>query len=312
MPAFLRKLMSRLPSGLLSSRAPQATLGAFGKHPGWNDHIDPDIGLDARLVEFKQVIYLDGIRDRAIPSWHKADPEQLIPFQHIFAWRANGDVVVGRMWYSRDGRGRDDFPMVVAAHTSGLPLSWALANALPLIDRAEGSLRRSDDRQVAISTVEQANQDLAAIVQHASVADGQEVDAGALATLIDAPDVGETGLLRVLHVLKDSDFGQTVATHAEQVRVPRVASTAAQGIRLWAAAIEAVLGIAPSMLFFAPIDQTWLDILVGLPDPGQFLALRSSLKLIPLTTEIAYTIDSDFSAQKRALLIQARALAGVK
>src|SRR5205823_5084920 len=114
----------------------------------------------------------------------------------------------------------------------------------------------------------------------------------------------------VLHVLKDSDFGRTVPTHAEQVRVPRIATTAVEGIRLWSAAIEALLGIAPSILFLAPAEQTWLDILVGLPDPGQFLALRSSLKLIPLTTEIAYTIDQDFSSQKRAMFVQARAIAG--
>src|SRR6185437_10155119 len=91
-------------------------------------------------------------------------------------------------------------------------------------------------------------------------------------------------------------------------RVPSCGVTPSEAITSWAGALEATLGRAPSMMFLAPADQSWLDILVGIPDPGQFLALRSSLNLLPLTTEIAYTLDDAFSSQKRALFHQAQAL----
>jgi hypothetical protein len=297
---------------LLGPRAPQVYLGAFGKHPAWNDHIDPDIGLEGRLYDFKQLLYLNGIRDRAIPSWLKSDAEQLVPYGHVFAWQTNDDVLVGRLWYSRDGRSRDDFPMVVCAQCVGLPLSWALSNALPILERVEGSLQRTTDRQVAISFVEQGREDLRALARHATPEDGKSIDGRALTLLAESSEVGETGLLRVLHVLRESDFGQNSPTHAEHVRVPRCASTPAEGITLWSAALEASLGHAPSIFFLAPINQTWLDMLVGIPDPSQFLVIRGSLKLIPLTTDIAYTLDDDFSAKNRAMLIQARSLAAVR
>jgi len=307
-PAFLRKFMRYLPGSLGAPKAPRAILGAFGKHPAWNDHIDPDLGLDERLIQFKQLLYLDGIRDRAIPSWHKSDPTQLVQFGHVFAWEMGDEVIVGRLWHSSDGRGRDDFPMVVCAHCQGLPTSWALNSALPVIDRVQASLQRTSDRDAAIAVVEQGRQDLAALAAHASLDGSQNSSAQALAKIASCQQVTETGLLRILHVLRDSDFGADEPTHAEQVRVPSCGATPVEAITLWAGALEATLGRAPSMMFLAPTDQSWLDILVGIPDPGQFLALRSSLNLLPLTTEIAYTLDDAFSSQKRALFHQAQVL----
>jgi hypothetical protein len=307
---FLRNILSRLPSALRGPRAPTAILGAFGKHPGWNDHIDPDIGLEGRLVEFKQLLYLDGIRDRAIQRWHAADPSQLIAFGHVFAWETNDDVIVGRLWHSRDGRGRDDFPMVLCAQcVGGIPLAWALANALPVLERVEASLRRTTDRQAAIEAVEHGRADLSALAARATVEPVPAASGQALARLADAPDVGETGLIRIMHVLRDSDFGQEQPTHAEQVRVPRCAASPVEGIQLWSQAIEGGLGHAPSVVYLAPTAQPWIDLLIGQPDPAQFLAVRSSLKLLPLTTDIAYTIDDDFTSRKRALFAQARAAA---
>ena len=308
MPAFLRKFMRYLPGSLGAPKGPRAVLGAFGKHPAWNDHIDPDLGLDDRLIRFKQLLYLDGIRDRAIPSWHKSDATQLVQFGHVFAWEMGNEVIVGRLWHSSDGRGRDDFPMVVCAHCQGLPTSWALNSALPVIDRVQASLQRTSDRDAAIAVVEQGRQDLAALATHASPDGSQNPSAQALAKIANCQQVTETGLLRILHVLRDSDFGADEPTHAEQVRVPSCGATPVEAITLWAGALEATLGRAPSMMFLAPTDQSWLDILVGIPDPGQFLALRSSLNLLPLTTEIAYTLDDAFSSQKRALFHQAQAL----
>ena len=42
MPEFFKRLVGALPIRAAFSRGPQAVVGAFGKHPAWNDHIDPD------------------------------------------------------------------------------------------------------------------------------------------------------------------------------------------------------------------------------------------------------------------------------
>ena len=45
----------------LDSSAPGVYLGAFGKHPGWDDHVD-DMGLETPLLLWaKRLLYTDGI-----------------------------------------------------------------------------------------------------------------------------------------------------------------------------------------------------------------------------------------------------------
>ena len=40
---------------------PQVCLGAFGKHPGWDDHMD-DLGLETEsLLQAKHLLYVQGI-----------------------------------------------------------------------------------------------------------------------------------------------------------------------------------------------------------------------------------------------------------
>ena len=52
MASFLKGIMNKLGGGK-SSRAPFINLGAFGKHPGWDDHID-DLGLESsQLINAK-------------------------------------------------------------------------------------------------------------------------------------------------------------------------------------------------------------------------------------------------------------------
>ena len=57
--------------------APRVYIAAFGKHPGWNDHMD-DIGLVTEsLVEAKRSLYVQGvasqIESRACEALHIAD-----------------------------------------------------------------------------------------------------------------------------------------------------------------------------------------------------------------------------------------------
>jgi hypothetical protein len=62
-------------------------VAAFGKHPGWDDHIE-EIGLDsALLVNAKRVLYTECIGGNIYSGvWEKLEPEKQLPFGHTFFW----------------------------------------------------------------------------------------------------------------------------------------------------------------------------------------------------------------------------------
>ena len=97
------------------------------------------------------------------------------------------------------------------------------------------------------------------------------------------------------------------ASRAEHVRVPRCRPSAPQALLDWARLLDARLGPSHQTLFLAPLAENWIDVLVGKPDPSHFYTLRASLKLVPLTTDIAYTVDDRLTAETRAFVLAAGA-----
>jgi hypothetical protein len=304
--AFLRQLVRRIAGG------PHVTVGAFGKCPLWADHIYPDIGLDGGLLsDLKQTLYLDGIRDRAIGSWGKADPSQLIPFGHELLWLADRHVVAGRLWYSKDGRDRDDFPMVIAADCSGgVDAAWVLEHVMPVLEDLEGRIKLATHRDtvsmLATETAEVLQQRAAETGARASAGNGP-VPSEALLQLSRCDELagaanGE-GLARVMHVLRDVPARGMASAPSEAVRVPWCgAGSARQAMLLWSRALEARFGQQPAALLIAPFDGKWIDVLVGRPDPAQFIALRASPQLLPMTTDIGYAIDAELQGQVREMI----------
>src|SRR5262245_1549698 len=115
MKDFLQKL--KVPGGGSPAESAQArlTLAAFGKHPGWDDHI-PGIGLDTQsLSEVKELLYVRGIGGQIdAGAWEKMEPEKHVPgFDHTFLWLKRGHVILGEFWSSTDGKGRAKYPMVL-------------------------------------------------------------------------------------------------------------------------------------------------------------------------------------------------------
>ena len=104
--------------GPLGPKTPEIFLGAFGKHPGWDDHLDA-LGLDTEaLILAKQHFYVQGIGG-VIDSgvWDNAVQGGVIPeFKHLFAWSSGADLLVGRLWASADGKGRARYPMIACVH----------------------------------------------------------------------------------------------------------------------------------------------------------------------------------------------------
>ena len=139
MVSILKKIIRRFdgkPPALTSERV---FVAAFGKHPGWDDHID-DIGLETDiLVAVKRILYARGIGNNiSSGSWDKLKGNQLIKeFKHTFVWCIGGNIVVGRMWSSPDGKGRTSYPMVVCVQCCHFPIEWSIRNILPRLQRIE-------------------------------------------------------------------------------------------------------------------------------------------------------------------------------
>src|SRR5436190_11797184 len=111
----------------------QIFVGACGKHPGWDDHID-DLGLETEsMVAAKQLLYVEGIGGQ-IGAWEKLDWTAQVAFNHAFIWRRETQLLVGRMWASSDGKKRTRYPMVVCAHCTGANLSLVLDTLLAWLE----------------------------------------------------------------------------------------------------------------------------------------------------------------------------------
>jgi hypothetical protein len=301
--AFLSQLVRKLSGG------PQVSVGAFGKCPLWSDHIYPDINLNGgALSELKQTLYLEGIRDRAIGSWGKADPSQLVAFGHELLWLTERRIVAGRLWHSRDGRERDDFPMVVAADCNGVGIAWVLEHVMPVLQDLEDRIKRATHRDTVPMLVTEATDQLKQLATGAGGlvnAPGEWTPADALLHLSRCAELGGEqgeGLARVMHVVRDVPARGMAAASAETIRVPWCAQTAHEAILLWERALEARFGQPPTALFMAPFEGRWLDVSLGRPDPSHFIALRASPQLIPLTTDIGYALDDDLHAQVRRMI----------
>src|SRR5436853_229308 len=103
----------------VTPEAAQLFLAAFGKHPGWDDHID-DIGLETQpLVDLKNALYINGIPQQ-FSEWDKLDEQARLPeFKHLFVWRRPTGWFFGKIWSSSDGKGRSRYPMIICSQFNG-------------------------------------------------------------------------------------------------------------------------------------------------------------------------------------------------
>src|SRR5277367_5324152 len=115
MSNIFQKLGKTRPPPAATGAAPRLTLAAFGKHPGWDDHM-PGIGVETDdLAYVKHTLYVGGI-GRQIDSgaWEKLEPEKRLEgFDHVFLWRRGNHFLLGQIWSSTDRKGRAKYPMIL-------------------------------------------------------------------------------------------------------------------------------------------------------------------------------------------------------
>jgi hypothetical protein len=292
-------------------------LAAFGKHPGWDDHVE-DLGLETEgLIFAKTLLYVQGIGGQIDSgAWEKLEPSQQIPsFKHLFVWQRGTQFLAGRMWSSSDGKGRTRYPMIVCAHCTGVTLTWAFEQVLPCLQQIEEAclLTRSaaDVRQILSryrSELQHAINSLATDVS------GPILSAAAMARFVSHPSLGpgQEGWFRVLYQMQSQTTafapgrfnlkGDLNSLRPQQIRVPPCGDSVAQSIALWNRFFLSQVDPAVPVLLTLPLEEPWLDATLGEPASHEFFCLRASPKAVPLASEVPYSLDDAFRAKARAYL----------
>lgn len=312
------------------TRGDRVHVAAFGKHPGWDDHIE-EIGLDcAPLVQAKRVLYSEGMSGNIdAGAWERLSEEQRLPaFKHTFYWRVPEGLIVGRVWSSRDGKGRTKYPMIVCAFVEGAPASWSIAQIPARLAAVEAKCTGTNSAELVRLAIGEARRSLEN--EHAVLMSGggptvTTDDAELIRRLVDHPDLSPggqagVGLTRVLYEI-DRELGafrpasgasrltrsNMESGGAQHLRVPRCLGEGGEACRAWLALLGQELSDGAPVLVIEPAGEGFLDIVVGVPKPAQLFCVRASPKGLALTSDVPYSIDASFAAQAASRIADWRA-----
>lgn len=300
-------------------KAIKVHVAAFGKHPGWDDHIE-EIGLDCdALVQVKRSLYTEGIAGNIDSgAWEKLSDEHRLPgFRHVFYWRRPDGFVVGRMWSSRDGRGRTKYPMVVVAMVEGVPQTWVIEHALPRLEAIESKVSQTGSAELvrlAIGEARRGLEDEAALLVAGSPSSNIPAPAALVKALVTSPalslpsDDGKgLGLTRIMYEMerelgsfRSSGGGSRGLSRSgpdaapQHLRVPRCLNTKGEAASAWIELLSQDVADSVPMLVIEPLDEEFEDIVVGMVKPQMLFCVRASAKGLALTSDVPYTIEPAF------------------
>ncbi len=294
---------------------PGIHFATFGKHPGWDDHMD-ELGLDTEgLVQLRRVLYTEGVNPNVDSgAWTNLDPRHRLEyFDHFFVWRVSGEIIIGRLWSSSDGRGRHLYPMIVAAHCHGLTLEWCLHAVTPVVDEAKTlftATRSADDVRRGFDGLRSRLLDLGA--RAPAQWEPADLFERAVARLAASPSFAtdRTGFDRIMYQAERdlAPFRTGAETRPQTMRVPACEHTASDAAASWLGFLAGYIGPStPCMVLVAP-ELAWVDLLVGPIGASQMFVMRASQERIPLVSQIPYSLDEAFTA--RAADLVARSIRG--
>jgi hypothetical protein len=311
--SLLRSLFSSL---LKDGKDPNLDLGVFGKHPGWDDHMD-DFGIDTEeLLSVKQLLYVQGVGG-AIDSGLWENPTQgdcSLEFGHWFYWRSGSTSVLGRIWSSRDRKGRARYPLVLCVQFNR-PLSPILAALLsPKLRALEEAFKGCEDPHEVVKLAEACRSTLKTeFVAHCS---RDAADAESAASAPPACSVQEW--MRLIFAMDSqlSRFGKKVSKdlsgltarlvnnpgECEALRLPTQPLGALEAILYWNRFLDHWVAAEAACLTLLPDGAAWADILVGRPSPKTLFCLKAPPSILPLTSDIPFEFPDDFEARAKEKL----------
>ena len=290
---------------------PRLTLAAFGKHPGWDDHM-PGIGLETdTLAYLKQTLYVTGI-GRQIDSgaWEKLEADKRLEgFDHTFLWLREDHLILGQLWSSKDGKGRSKYPMVLCVDCERVSPSLLLNKVRPGLEALRDACKAATVADQVASNCRVAQEQLRTFFAGSAVQPEPSQPGDDPRRFLERAELGpdRLGLLRVLHELSgsfDTSGGTRPATHGGgapkpslHLRVPLAADSQNSALLLWAEFLQSALSPDVSLILMARGQTDWLDIVVGEPKADDFFFLQASQKGFPLVTQIPYELSPNARAR---------------
>jgi hypothetical protein len=298
-------------------KSPRVVVGAFGKHPAWDDHIE-DQGLATdELVEVRRRLYADCIAGNInAGEWGKPDqpaPAWLVDFGHVFLWRLEaGSIIAGRLWPSRDGRKRTKYPMVVVAQCDNVGLTWIAQNVLPRLERLQQQCIDAASQEGVIAAVQSAQSDLSAVVSGAGPEDDSASLRLAMDRLLQSPlaEGTRTALYRVQYQLERELGGYLAAGRApkqplpprgQHMRIPGAIDPPESDLLAWTRYVLRQIAPEASAFISKPLNAGWVDVSVGELSPQLVFPLRAGAEHVAPASEVPYTINDAFVSRTERL-----------
>jgi len=312
---FLREDPGDLPGG----GGVGVFVAAFGKHPGWDDHLEEhseaaDLGVRTpSLVWAKRLLYEQGVgRNIDTGTWERLEPAQrLEEFRHSFLWHGETGMIGGMMWSSSDGKGRARYPMVVAAHAIGTHRRWSVGTIFPRLQRLRADCLATDRAGDVARALEHARADLRSAVAESGRSQSSLTEL--LAGFVSHPQFGmdHEGLLRVCYQLQGQvgafardryNPREAAGARPQELRVPAAGRDPVSIFVSWTQLIRLYVDAAVPVLVIWPEDESWVDILIGQPAPEDFVCLRLSPLKQPSVSDIPFNLDPAFRSQTKVRL----------
>jgi hypothetical protein len=246
-------------------RQPREIFGIFGKHPGWNDHIE-DLPLPTEsMAAAKQLLYVQGIGSQiSSGAWTRlGEDARLADFNHVFLWVRGRQFLAGRMWASRDGKRRTHFPMIALVQGINVDREATLDLILAQLESVAAgcqAARSADEVRELIATGWAGTREMPETIQDSTHA--------------------TMGAVRGCALKLANDFREDPPRDA---RLPADPGDITRGIRFWSRVCTAVAPVEMPLLFLAPQGEAWLDVLVGEPSADAFFCLRAGLAARPIS-----------------------------
>lgn len=248
-------------------KQPRELFGAFGKHPGWDDHIE-DLPLPtASMATAKQLLYVQGIGSQiSSGAWTRLGEEaRLSGFDHAFVWVRGRQFLAGRMWASCDGKRRTHFPMIALVQGINVPLDPALEWILAQLENVAAGIRAANSADEVREVVREAWSAVREVPEERAATDVSRC-------VLHAPRAASLQLA--------SDFRENPRT-----RLPADPRDLPTSLRFWSRVCTALAPVDAPLLFLAPCGEPWVDVLAGEPRPEQFFCLRAGLQALPYARE---------------------------
>jgi hypothetical protein len=235
--------------------------GIFGKHPGWDDHIE-DLPLPtASMAWAKQLLYVQGIGSQiSSGAWARlAEDARLPDFDHAFVWMRGRQCMVGRMWASRDGKKRAHFPMIALYHGVNVQPDAVVGSMLARLERIATNVRaaRSADK-------------VREIIANQSYHTAQEADEDAVSLALNRNAVSKFA-------------GDLRGNLSPGCRVGADPADLSRTLRFWSRVAGALASPDMPLLWMIPVGASWVDVLAREPLAPQFFCLRAKPSALAMT-----------------------------